>query len=258
MNIQIWLRGGGMLKKIILIIAATFSVISHATQIETTTRSFSSFLGTTRIVFDSDTDSYNLPVDNRLDYPVLVETKIMDESSEKTSSKYIATPPLFRLDGGQKNTVSIIKVSDDFAKDVESMNWVCVKNIPPSDGSAWASNDINHEKGVLNINIMVNNCIKLIMRPASLENIKDASYGDKLKWSIDSGKLTVENPTPYYINFSEIKLNGKNITPPVFVKPKSSYAFEDLKQAKQTGNITWQLLNDFGAKTHEFQSTVSQ
>ncbi|EGK4669813.1 hypothetical protein IO967_004851, partial [Escherichia coli] len=70
----------------------------------------------------------------------------------------------------------------------------------------------------LNINIMVNNCIKLIMRPASLENIKDASYGDKLRWSINNGKLTVENPTPYYINFSEIKLNGKNITPPVFVK----------------------------------------
>ncbi|EEY9366487.1 molecular chaperone, partial [Escherichia coli] len=28
--------------------------------------------------------------------------------------------------------------------------------------------------------------------------------------------------------------------------------------AKQTGNITWQLLNDFGAKTREFKSTVSQ
>lgn len=247
-----------MLKKIILIITATFSVISHATQIETNTKSFSSFLGTTRIIFDSDADSYNLPVDNRLDYPVLVETKIMDESSEKATSKYIATPPLFRLDGGQKNTVSIIKVSDDFAKDVESMNWVCVKNIPPSDGSAWTDNELNHQKSVLNINIMVNNCIKLIMRPASLENIKDASYGDKLRWSINNGKLTVENPTPYYINFSEIKLNGKNITPPVFVKPKSSYVFEDLKQAKQTGNITWQLLNDFGAKTREFKSTVSQ
>lgn len=247
-----------MLKKTIFILTAVSSVISHATQIETTTRSFSSFIGATRIVFDAKSDSYNLPIDNRLDYPVLVETKIMDESSEKTSSKYIATPPLFRLDGGQKNTISIIRVSDDFAKNVESMNWVCVKNIPPSDGSAWTRNNSNNKKSVLDINIMVNNCIKLIMRPSSLENLKDASYGDKLKWSIDNGKLTIENPTPYYINFSEIKLNGKNITPPVFVKPKSFYVFENLKQAKQTGNITWQVLNDYGAKTREFKSTVNQ
>ncbi len=67
-----------MLKKITLIITAAFSVISYATQLETNTKSFGSFLGTTRIILDSDTDSYNLPVDNRLDYPVLVETKIMD------------------------------------------------------------------------------------------------------------------------------------------------------------------------------------
>lgn len=243
--------------KIICIFMAVFSSISHAAQIETMTRSFSSSLGATRIVFDSENESYNLPIDNKLSYPVLVETKIMDESAEIASSKYIATPPLFRLDGGQKNTVSIIKVSDDFPQDVESMNWVCVKNIPPSDGSAWV-NESNNQKGVLNVNIMVKNCIKLIMRPTSLENIKDAKYGDKLKWSIDNGKLTVKNPTPYYINFSEIKLNGKNIKPPVFLRPKGSYAFEALKQTKQSGNITWQLLDDFGAKTREFKSTISQ
>ncbi|WCF13799.1 molecular chaperone [Edwardsiella piscicida] len=134
-------------------------------------------------------------MENQQSYPILVESRVMDEKSEKKSPDYIVTPPLFRLDSGQKNTISIIKVSPHFPHDIESMHWICVKSIPPTEGSAWSDNDKNSGKGTLNVNVMVNSCIKLITRPSSL-NIKDASYASALTWQQNQGALTVTNPTP--------------------------------------------------------------
>ncbi len=233
-----------------------FPVIVNATELNTTTRSYSIVLGASRVVMASGKEVHNLPVENKQNYPVLIETTIFDEDSETKSDKYIVTPPLFRLDGEQKNSVSIIKVSDSFPEQMESMNWICVKSIPPSKGSAWIKDDERKENGSININILVKNCIKLINRPESLENIKNASYGSELKWSMKNGSLVVENPTPYYINFGSLTFNGKKITPPVFVKPKSSFLFDEKSIKSNKGKIVWRLIDDYGALTKEYETLI--
>ena len=238
------------------ILVMLFPIVVNATELNTTTRSYSIVLGASRVVMKSGNEAYNLPIENKQDYPVLIETTILNEDSETRSDRYIVTPPLFRLDGKQKNSVSIIKANNRFPEQVESMNWICAKSIPPSEGSAWIKNDVLKKSGSLNVSILVKNCIKLINRPESLEDIKNASYGVELKWSMENGRLIVENPTPYYINFGALSVNGQKVTPPVFIKPKTSYTFDKDNVKHNKGKIIWRLIDDNGALTKEYEAVI--
>ncbi|HCP1543072.1 TPA: molecular chaperone [Escherichia coli] len=244
-----------MFNKLILPLLIVFPYITNAADLRSETKSYSVTLGASRIIFDDKKNASSLLVENKQEYPVLIESRIMDESSEKKSSEYFVTPPLFRLDPGQKNSISVIKTSNEFPLDTESLNWICVKSVPPTKGSAWADSNTKNES-TLNIDILVNNCIKIITRPSALDNIKDGSYGSKLRWSVSNSTLSVENPTPYYINFSSINLDKRNITPPVFLKPKSSYAFNKKIDIKGGDKIRWKLIDDYGAPTSDFESIV--
>lgn len=244
---------GMLMKKTVFILSMLFPFVVNAAGLSTTTRSYSIVLGASRVVMTSGKEVYNLPVENKQNYPVLIESAVFDENSDTKSDMYIITPPLFRLDGGQKNSISIIKANDSFPEQVESMNWICVKSIPPSEGSAWIKDDELKKNGSINVNVLVKNCIKLINRPASLDNIKNASYGSELKWRMKNGSLVVENPTPYYINFGSLSVNGQKITPPIFVKPKSSFQFDEKDVKHKKGKIAWRLIDDNGALTKEYE-----
>ncbi|HAM3184833.1 TPA: fimbria/pilus periplasmic chaperone [Escherichia coli] len=224
---------------------------SIANEIETTSRTYGVFLGASRVVFDKNTKTYALNVENRQEYPILIQTTIMDENLEKKLSDYIVTPPLFRLDAGQKNTISIIKVSKPISGKTESMGWVCVKSVPPTEGSAWVSESETKSTSSLNVNILINSCVKLISRPKEIESIKNASYASKLKWSFSGGRLSVHNPTPYFINFKEIIVGGKAVTPPVYIKPKSTHYFDGVNTQKKE-KVSWTLIDDYGASTKEY------
>lgn len=244
------------MKRIACILVMLFPFVVNATEFSTITRSYSVVLGASRVVMTPESEVYTLPVENKQDYPVLIQTTILDENSEAKSDKYVVTPPLFRLDGGQKNSVSIIKENDKFPEQVETMNWICVKSIPPSEGSAWIKNNELKENGSFNINVLVKNCIKLINRPGSLENIKNASYGSKLKWSMKNGSLAVENPTPYYINFGALTFDGKKVAPPIFVKPQSIFVFKKNNIEHKKGRVAWRLIDDYGALTNEYEVSI--
>ena len=103
------------MKKIASVLAMLFPIVVYATELNTTTRSYSIVLGASRVVMKPGNEAYNLPVENKQDYPVLIETTILNEDSDTKSNMYVVTPPLFRLDGGQKNSISIIKENNDLS-----------------------------------------------------------------------------------------------------------------------------------------------
>ncbi|TQS58375.1 molecular chaperone, partial [Salmonella enterica subsp. enterica serovar Typhimurium] len=86
--------------------------------------------GATRVVYPSGSKHVTLSVNNTADHPFLVESVVLDESMQQ-EAPFIITPPLFRLDGGQRNTLRIMRTGGHFPADRESINWICVKPIPP-------------------------------------------------------------------------------------------------------------------------------
>ncbi|ELQ3583633.1 fimbrial assembly protein, partial [Cronobacter sakazakii] len=95
-----------------------------------------------------------------------------------------------------------------------------------------------------------NSRIKLIYRPASLRGNVPESVADKLTWSADGNAVKVNNPTPYYMNFSTVTVNNTPVKSATFVAPFSSADFS-LPKAQNHGDVKWQIINDFGMRGNE-------
>ncbi|EHT7510825.1 molecular chaperone, partial [Escherichia coli] len=67
------------MKKTAFILSMLFPFVVNAAGLSTTTRSYSIVLGASRVVMTSGKEVYNLPVENKQSYPVLIESAVFDE-----------------------------------------------------------------------------------------------------------------------------------------------------------------------------------
>lgn len=74
------------------------------------------------------------------------------------------------------------------------------------------------------------------------------------KWFRRSGsKLTLINPTPYFITVTNMKAGNSNL-PNTMVPPKGEVSV-DIPHAA-TGDISFQTINDYGALTPRIKATM--
>ncbi|WP_241658206.1 MULTISPECIES: hypothetical protein [Enterobacter cloacae complex] len=77
----------------------------------------------------------------------------------------------------------------------------------------------------------------------------------QLSWHTRGNLLIIENPTPFYMNFQEIKLNGKKVDKATYAAPKSETVFTT------PGNITahtvsWKIINDYGGISQSYSAQI--
>ncbi|EAW3793634.1 fimbrial assembly protein, partial [Salmonella enterica subsp. enterica serovar Kentucky] len=72
------------------------------------------------------------------------------------------------------------------------------------------------------------------------------SQSQQLKWQTAGDVITVNNPTPYYMNFASVTLNSHEVKSATFVPPKSSASFKLGSTAAPHGTVTWRLISDYG------------
>lgn len=221
----------------------------------THTHPFAVKLNASRIIYDpANEGGVSLGVTNEQDYPILVQSVVMDVSRKKHGD-FIVTPPLFRLDAKQQSRLRVVSMGKAFPSDRESLNWVCVKGIPPKSDDIWAEDKASAKKDVnLDIQVSVNSCIKLIVRPSGVKGqVEDAARG--VIWTLEGKTLKAQNPSPFYINISSVQMgklvaHGDNNIP-----PRSEGKFE-LPSVPSAGKVDWKLVTDFGSEV-PVQSTVS-
>ncbi|CAI1507007.1 fimbria/pilus periplasmic chaperone [Serratia ficaria] len=221
---------------------------------ETSTQSFSVRLGASRIIYNPASAGQTLAVTNPQDYPILIQSKVLD-TDRKTPAPFVVTPPLMRLDAQQSSRLRIVRTGGDFAPDRESMQLLCVKGIPPKEGDAWAKEKgAASEKVSLNVQLSINNCIKLLVRPDAVKGHPDDAQ-HRLKWQRQNNKLKATNDSPFYINLSALKINGANVPDIKYVAPYSSQEFT-VPSGKSAGRVEWKLVNDYGGETPFYQADV--
>lgn len=237
----------------VFICLAADTVSAAPAHSETSTQTFSVKLSSSRLIYDLASNGTTLTVTNPQDYPVLIQSMALEEN-KKTKAPFVVTPPLMRLDGQQSSRLRIVRTGGNFAADRESLQWLCVKGIPPKAGDAWAKDDKAKDKVTLNIQLSMTNCIKLLIRPETLQNHPDdAEY--KLKWQHQGNKLKATNDSPYYINISALKFNGSAVADIHYVAPFSSHEFT-APAGKTTGKIEWKIVNDYGGESQTYQADV--
>ncbi|EEC7356368.1 fimbria/pilus periplasmic chaperone [Escherichia coli] len=245
--------------KAIIFTFSTVSVTAFANEetIGMHVKEFSLKIDRTRLIVSGNGRGSLLTFENSHDYPMLVQTRIISEDKKTKTENFIATPPLFKLNEGVKSKIRIYTNNvKNLSKDRESLFWVCAKGIPPTDKDIWAienEKSIKSNKSVLGVNLAVENCIKLFYRPKGVPSVTFKGGGDII-WSVQNGKLKAYNPTPNYINFKRIFINGSPITQPGYIQPFSEKIYDIKVSGKK--NIEWSVITDFGGEGNKYYDKI--
>lgn len=207
-------------------------------------------LGATRVIYPLNGNGVSLSVTNPQDIPVLVKSSVLDETMKK-ETPFIITPPLFRLDGGQRNSLNITRTGGDYPADRESLNLICVQGIPPEPDSVWGGDEkqgSDKKKVSTSVQLIIGSCIRMFVRPESLSG-NPVSVADKVSWKVTGKTLTAVNPTPFYMSVSSPTFNGAKLKMarsyiPPFAEEKISLP----SGAAAKGTLKWEVIGDYGEK----------
>ena len=192
-------------------------------------------LSSTRLIYPQGEKQVSINVNNsdtRESY--LVQSWVSDVQGTKSSS-FVITPPLFVLKPGKMNVLRVMYVGPELPKDKESVFYLNSKAIPSVNKTAIAANTLQ---------IATQSVIKLFVRPAQL-GITSADAPATLRCKINSGSVTVTNPSPYYVTLVNFTVGGKKL-PNTMVPPRGE---QTVSTGLSGGPISLQTLNDYGAIT---------
>lgn len=200
-------------------------------------------IGATRLIYQGEKKESSLNVTNADSRPYLVQSWIEPATGE-SSAPFIITPPLFRLDGGNGNRLRVVKTGGNLPQDRESLYWMDIKTIP-------ASSKSNENKNALQIAIKTR--IKLLYRPVGITGTPD-DVSNKLSWSRVGGKLQVNNPTAFYMNFQNVTVGKTKVADATWVAPHGTASFT--LPAGSSDTLSWRLITDYGGIGTQHSSTL--
>lgn len=201
-------------------------------------------VGGTRLIYDGAKKESSLNVSNPDKVPYLIQSWIETTGGGVEKTPFVITPPLFRLDGDQNNVLRVVRAGGNIPSNQESLYWMNIKSIPSS----------AKEEGKNTLQVAVKTRIKLIYRPEGLKGVPE-EVAQNLKWQRNGNQLQVTNPTPFYMNFQQVTLSGKEVDSATYVAPNSSASFA--LPGNITGNqIQWKIISDYGGIGEPHSSTL--
>lgn len=242
------------------ILAAFICSTTHAREEETPVQhelqSFSVKTGATRLIYATNAQGVSLTVMNPQSYPMLVQSDVIGED-RKTKAPFIVTPPLFRLDGHQQSRIRVIATSNHDSDKKESLYWLCLTGIPPEPDADWTdASDKKQQAGhsaTLLTQLRIKSCLKMFIRPSDLKGSPE-DFASQLTWETTGNKLTVNNPTPFFMNLKRVLLGKQSVFSLNYVPPMGT--LELSLPAGAQGPVHWQLITDYGGDSKEFTSEL--
>lgn len=160
-----------------------------------------------------------------------------------TKMPFIVTPPLARLEANNELTLRIRRNGEPLPSDRESVFFIAMKAIP-----AKAPSDTSTPTGQMAVTVVSN--MKLFYRPEGLAKRAVAEVAPQLRFHRSGNTLIADNPTPYWLTFSTLKIGGIALDKPalrLMVPPKGQRRYALSGPAK--GGVEWQLIDEDGWNT---------
>jgi fimbrial chaperone protein len=149
----------------------------------------------------------------------------------------LVTPPLTRVEPGDRLTLRIRLTEMSLPQDRESVFYLSVKGIPSAPDKA-------SQTGGQLVVAVVNN-MKLFYRPEGMPQGGVANASRQLRFSLQGDALVVDNPTPFYINFSQLTVGGKPLAAEALrklVPPKGQQRYPVASGSR--GTVEWQVVGE--------------
>ncbi|WP_279051591.1 fimbria/pilus periplasmic chaperone [Cedecea davisae] len=184
-----------------------------------------------RVANTSHTDNY------------LIQSWVNDATGQR-SENFVVTPPLYLSKPDSENMLSLIHTGGSFPADRETLFYLMVKAIPSVDSNPNAGQAIIHVSTVTQL--------KLFLRPSGLKPTPEEAPRH-LAFSRTGNRLTVSNPTPYYLTLIHLNAGAKNLRD-VMVSPLSSTT---LPLPDGSGSVlTLHSINDYGGISEPFTFSI--
>lgn len=209
-------------------------------------------VGGTRVVYPLENREVTVKLTNDRSSPSLVQVWMdkgnPDAKPGEASAPFVLTPPIFRMDGHKSQTLRMMYAGDALPQDRESVFWLNVLDVPPSNAK---NVDVN------TLQFAFRTRIKVFARPKGLPGSPDDA-GGKLTWttvpSADKKGFDVKatNPTPYYVSFSHIDVVSGNQTYANdmggMVEPRGTAQFpiKNLGAVSPDAHVKYKAISDFG------------
>ena len=191
-------------------------------------------LGSTRLIYESDKKDATLTLTNTRDKKsYLVQAWVSSTQGSKGTVPFVVTPPVFKLGGGKKGLLRVVNTDENLPRDRESLFWLNVKPIPAQDSDA--ENELQ---------VVIKSTIKLLYRPSVIADGASQAY-KKIQFSTTSDGMDIYNPTPYYISFYSLNINGKYEDQINMVSPFSHNKLKTI--VRKLNKAQWQAINDNGS-----------
>lgn len=200
-------------------------------------------LGATRLIYPTDKNQVTLKLyntDKKGNY--LVQSWVTDENNNKVS-EFVITPPLFVIKSGTDSLLNVVFTGDKdkLPKDKEKLYYLNTKVIP----------SLTEEEQKIDNALLISTTtkIKLFTRPVNIDGVSFDSY-EKIKCSYEGNKLKIDNQSPYYMNISALRINGKEISAAETIAPKTNVFLNTNDKSKK---LTFNFINDYGVQTKDKQ-----
>ncbi|EBB6210766.1 MULTISPECIES: molecular chaperone [Enterobacteriaceae] len=175
--------------------------------------------------------------------------------SSAESLPFLVLPPLKRMDARDSLILRVVAAPQKTAKlpkDRESLFFLSSKAIP---AISVTGRNTAHTGSV---SVALENDIKLFYRPAGLAEEALDDVAGQLQVRLDGDKLRFTNPSPYFITFAFIQVNGHAVADKALrpmIGPKSSQLYP-LPQGVNYGDVSWALIDEYGLLTKTEQKNV--
>lgn len=230
-----------------------FSIIASTYFLSQSPALASVTLGGTRFVYNASEDSLAVNLNNRDKNPYLVQSWVSKYVPPGVAAKkdstdnipFVVTPPLFKMDSGDSDILNIVKrESVDLPQDRESVFYLNVKAIPGKTKDNKSS-----------LMISVDSSMKIFYRPEKLEGDVASSAWQKVAFSQSGNTVVASNPTPYFVTFYAININGIKIKLPqnAMIDP---FGKLNIPVSGTVHSISWKTLGDQGQITSEKTVTL--
>lgn len=227
-------------------------------------------LNTSRVVLMAGDRTSGAPVAlNNSDHVYLVQSRVypadgvtgwplkdVKAGETKTPAPFLVTPPLQRVGAQGRLQLRILAVPGNrLPADRESLFFLSVKAIPSDPPAAVMA------QAAPRFSLALQQFVKLFYRPAGLaaQAIFDGTVAPKLSVSREGNNLRFTNPTPYYITFLALTAGGKPVEASAMrtmVPPLGTQTYP-LPAGVVRGEVTWQLVDEFGLATKTERRTLN-
>ncbi|VXC69913.1 Fimbrial chaperone protein [Enterobacterales bacterium 8AC] len=207
-----------------------------------------------RVIYsESDQKGVTLTVNNKSAAPYLMQSWIrpVDPNTGDVDLNYsgqqkmpfIVTPPLARLEANSELTLRIRRNGEPLPTDRESVFFISMKAVPAKKEATEPG-----DSGQMALTVVSN--MKLFYRPAGLAKHAVADVASQLQFHREGDTLIANNPTPYWLTFSQLKVGNVELGKPalrLMVPPKGQQRYALPTGAN--GKVAWQLIDEDGWDT---------